>query len=152
MLNLFHSSSIMQRLIEGEVEQGWQGRVIEQAVPWSITLEIPSGPEAVLVLCVSLWQVTLNKTGRGRTEALNGGSDLVKVVERFPFSVGEYAFTPWWRLAGGDGVSYDSYENIWPLHPEIIHITSDVCCIKVGLFVEPDFSAISPCVLSTAIS
>ena len=82
---------------------------IASAVPRSITLEIPSGPLAVLTLCderslrTSSWeQVTLDSTGFGwvRCEELGTGFDLVKhevkkLLNKFAFSVGEFASVPW---------------------------------------------------------
>ena len=68
-MDLFHSSGTVFWLRE-RLSKVDKAGVIEQAVPQSITLEIPSGPEAVLVLCVesslrtSLWvQVTLDWAG-----------------------------------------------------------------------------------------
>ena len=86
-MDLFHSSGTVLWLRE-RLNKVDKAGVIEQAVPRSITLEIPLGPEAVLVLCVesslrtSLWeQVTLDRIGpEGRVgvEVPDEGSDLVK--------------------------------------------------------------------------
>ena len=50
MSDLFDSSGMVQSLRES-LNRVVKAGVIEQAVPWSITLEIPSGPEAVLTVC-----------------------------------------------------------------------------------------------------
>ena len=51
MLDHFHSSG-MEHCLREKLNKAVKAGVIEQAVLRSITLEIPSGPDAVLTLCV----------------------------------------------------------------------------------------------------
>ena len=83
MFDCFHSSGAVHSFRE-RLKRAVRAGVIELAVPRSITLDIPSGPEAVLTLWVesslktSSWeQVTLG-LGGAVGEMLGTGSDLVK--------------------------------------------------------------------------
>ena len=105
---------------------------IASADPWSITLEIPSGPLAVLTLCVerslwtSLWeQVMLDSTGFGwgRCETLGTSLELVKhevkkLSNKLAFSVGEFASVPLWKTLISRSSTVFWVEFV-VLHPEI---------------------------------
>ena len=71
MLDIFHSSGTVMELSE-RLKRFISAGAIDAAVPRSIVPEIPSGPDAVLILCVerslrtSSWeQVTLESVELG---------------------------------------------------------------------------------------
>ena len=105
--DLFHSSGTVLFLSD-RLKRAVKAGAIEVAVPRSITLEIPSGPEAVLILWVdsslrtSSWlQVTIDSTGLGDEGGIMCGrrlhlvkQEVKKLFKRFAFLVGVLAFVP----------------------------------------------------------
>ena len=113
-LDNFHSSGTVLELSE-RLKRFVSAGAIDAAVPRSMVPEIPSGPDAVLVLCVerslktSSWvQVTLESVeldGGGKLKRCGGWSfvkqDTKNLFKRSAFCIGEFALERLRRRLGG---------------------------------------------------